>query len=81
MSMDKTVLERVAALEAAVAQIQRELLVLNAPPNWLDRVTGSMKDQPAFLGAMLYGHEFRQSDRPRDEGDEARGSVSSIVCS
>jgi hypothetical protein len=67
---DKTVEERLAALEATVGELQRQILVLKTGPNWLDRVIGSMKDEPAFLEAIEYGREFRQADRPEEDASK-----------
>jgi hypothetical protein len=64
-----TLEQRLAAVEAAVQEIQR-LLASRAPPaNWLDRVIGSMKDEPAFQEVLEYGRALRQADRtPEDAG-------------
>jgi hypothetical protein len=32
-------------------------------PDWLDRVIGSMKDEPAFDEVVAYGRAIRQADR------------------
>ncbi len=63
VSIDNTILERLSALEASVAQIQRELLFLKTPPDWLDCVRGSVTDQEAFRAALDYGRAHRQADR------------------
>ncbi len=56
--------QRLAAVESAIGEIQR-LLASRAPqPNWLDRVTGSMKDEPAFAEVLEYGRAIRQADGP-----------------
>jgi hypothetical protein len=70
MTADETIEERLAALEATVAQLQRQILVLKAGPNWLDRVIGSVTDEEAFREALEYGRAYRQSDRPPDEEDD-----------
>lgn len=57
--------QRLSAIEAAVADLQRRV-----PPtapsssNWLDQVIGSFKDEPAFEEVLAYGRAFRDSDRP-----------------
>jgi hypothetical protein len=61
---------RLAALEEAVAEMQRRLAKMPDPDNWLDRVIGSVTDVEAFEEALKYGREFRYSDRPSDEDDE-----------
>ena len=39
----------------------------NPAPDWLDRVIGSMKDEPAFDEVLAYGRAIRQADRPADD--------------
>jgi len=36
-------------------------------PDWLDRVIGSMKDEPAFDKVLDYGRAIRQADRPAED--------------
>jgi hypothetical protein len=58
---------RLAAVEAAVRELQR-LVSSRAPgPDWLARVTGSMRDEPAFDEVLQYGREIRQADRPPED--------------
>jgi Zn-dependent M32 family carboxypeptidase len=65
---DKSVEERLAALEAAVAELQRRLATPPAPDNWLERVSGSMKDVEGFEEMVRLGREFREAQRlPEDE--------------
>jgi hypothetical protein len=46
-------------LEADVAQLKQ----LVAPrPNWLQQVSGSFKDEPAFDDVLRYGQEIRRAD-------------------
>jgi hypothetical protein len=40
--------QRLAAVEAAVNDLQRRLERLSPAPNWLAQITGSFKDAPAF---------------------------------
>ena len=66
---DEQIERRLAAIEATLAEIQRRLA--EPPPikpNWLERITGSMQDEPAFEDVLKYGRQFRESDRP--EGPE-----------
>jgi hypothetical protein len=59
--------ERVALLEAEVAQLKQLVRPTAPAKNWLERITGSMKDNSAFDEVIRLGHEFRQADRPPDE--------------
>jgi hypothetical protein len=43
-------------------------------PNWLERLTGLMKDEPAFAEILEYGRAIRQADRPPDVPPEQVGS-------
>ncbi|RUL86222.1 hypothetical protein [Tautonia sociabilis] len=63
MPVDTPIEQRLAAVEAAVAELQRRL-----PPtreSWLELVVGSFKDEPAFEEVLALGRAFRESDRPQ----------------
>jgi hypothetical protein len=66
MATAGTIEERLAAVEAAVEEIQRRLACDNAAPNWVERFTGAFKDEPAFAEVVEYGRAIRAADRPRD---------------
>jgi hypothetical protein len=58
--------ERLTAVERAVAELQQRL---TAPPaDWVKRVTGSLKDEPAFEQVLEHGRAFRHADRPPEDG-------------
>ena len=62
MSDTPSVEERLAAAEAAIAELQRRL---DAPAeNWLARMTGSVGDDPAFDEVLAYGREYRAGGDP-----------------
>jgi hypothetical protein len=70
MSQNNSVEERLAALEAEVAELKRRLGELTPPPQktWLEVVLAhSLKDYPEFEEVIRYGREYRESDRPRDD--------------
>ncbi|HWG43964.1 MAG TPA: hypothetical protein VN688_14395 [Gemmataceae bacterium] len=69
MSTEPTIEQRLAALEAAVKEIQNRLGPPPPAPNWLDKVIGSMKDEPAFLEMLEYGRAYRQADYPPEDAD------------
>jgi hypothetical protein len=53
--------ERMATVEAALAELQKQ--VANPQPtNWLQQITGSFKDEPAFEEVLAYGRSIRQGD-------------------
>jgi hypothetical protein len=55
--------ERLAAIEAAVADLQKQA-GMNRNSNWLEQITGSFKDDPVFEEMVRYGREYRESDYP-----------------
>jgi hypothetical protein len=59
--------ERLLALETAVKEIQRRLAILPPPPNWLDEIIGSFKDEPAFEEVIALGRAFREAQPYPDE--------------
>lgn len=51
--------ERIAAVEAAITELQKQ--VANPQPrNWLEQITGSFKDEPAFEELLALGRAIRQ---------------------
>lgn len=52
--------ERLAAVEAAISELQQ--VVASQPTNWLQQITGSFKDEPAFEEVLAYGQAIRQGD-------------------
>jgi hypothetical protein len=53
--------ERLAAVESAIAQLQKQVSTPQ-PTNWLQQITGSFKDEPAFEEILTYGQAIRQGD-------------------
>jgi hypothetical protein len=70
MSREDEFERRLAAVEQAVADLQRRLANVPDPADWLYKVAGSISDLEAFDEAIKYGREFRYADRPADEDDE-----------
>ena len=70
MANEAVLEERIAVLERAVADLQRQLAAALPPSNWLERVTGSVADEEAFLKALEFGRALRQADRPPEETGE-----------
>jgi len=63
MATDPLIEQRLSALEAAVAELQRLVVVQAAAPNWLERFTGAFKDEPAFAEVLRLGRAIRDADR------------------
>lgn len=57
---------RIRALEEAVRELQDAIAVRKPASDWLERVIGSMKDEPAFDEVLAHGQAIRQSDRPTE---------------
>lgn len=51
--------ERLAAVESAIAQLQKQISTPQTT-NWLQQITGSFKDEPAFEEVLAYGKAIRQ---------------------
>lgn len=62
-----TIEERVKTLEGEVAELKRRLGKPETMRQWLQRVSGRFKDDPAFAEIVRLGREFRQADRPSEE--------------
>ena len=60
----KTSLEsRLSAVEAALSELQHQVSSSQAATqstNWLQHITGSFKDEPAFEDVLAYGQAIRQ---------------------
>ena len=70
--LDETTIEqRLLNLERTVVELQRLLKVTPTASNWLEKVTGSISDEQAFLEVLEYGKSFRQADKPIDEAQES----------
>jgi hypothetical protein len=64
MSTEPTIEQRLTALERAVADLQQQLTAHPSAENWLERIIGSFKDEPAFDEVLEYGRAFRAAERP-----------------
>jgi len=54
-------------LEEAVRELQEAKKARSPAPDWMDRVIGSMKDEPAFDEVLAHGRAIRQADRPAED--------------
>ena len=61
MTINTSLGERLAAVEEAITQLQKQVANQEAT-NWLQQITGSFKDEPAFEEVLAYGRAIRQSD-------------------
>ncbi|MBW4552795.1 MAG: hypothetical protein KME35_17040 [Aphanocapsa sp. GSE-SYN-MK-11-07L] len=67
MATNTSLEERLAAVEAAISQLQQQVATPQ-PSNWLQKITGSFKDEPAFEEVLAYGRAIRQGDESILEG-------------
>lgn len=61
MANNTSLEKRMLAVEAAIAELQKQL-ANPQPTNWLQQITGSFKDEPAFEEVLAYGRAIRQGD-------------------
>ena len=63
--------QRVAALEEEVATLKRRLeeLLPKKDENWIEKISGSMKDFPEWEEVARLGAEIRRADRPADDDE------------
>ena len=61
MEINASLEERLAMVEAAIAELQKQI-ALYQQSNWLQNITGSFKDEPAFDEVLAYGRAIRQGD-------------------
>jgi hypothetical protein len=64
---EATLEQRMTALEDAMRELQEAMKSRHPAPDWLNRVIGSMKDEPAFDAVLAYGRAIRQTDGPADD--------------
>ncbi len=64
---EATLEQRMTVLEQTVCQMQKAIDARQPAPDWLNRVIGSMKDEPAFDEVLAHGRAIRQADRPAEE--------------
>ncbi len=71
MATNTSLEERIAAVEAAITELQKQV----ASPqltNWLQQITGSFKDEPAFEEVLALGRAIRQGDESVLEAQDER---------
>jgi hypothetical protein len=62
-----TLEQRMTAMENAVRELQEAMGKRRPAADWLDRVIGSMKDEPAFDEVLALGRAARLVDRPAED--------------
>lgn len=67
MSTDTVLEERVAVLEQEVSALKQQLQRVQIGPDWLVRVSGSLKHDRDFEEVLRLGRAVRESDRPSEQ--------------
>ena len=63
MSPTSNLEERVAHVERDLRQLRSQMERLQTGEGWIDRITGSFKDDPDFEEILRLGQEIRKADR------------------
>ncbi len=66
MATDTQIEQRLTAVEKSVSELQHRLANLVPAANWLEQITGSFKDEPAFEEVLEFGRAIRSADRPAE---------------
>ena len=61
MAVHASLEERLAIVEAAIADLQKQVESTHQT-NWLENISGSFKNEPAFEEILAYGKAIRQGD-------------------
>ncbi len=62
-----TLEQRMTVLEQTVRELQDAMNTRKPTADWLERVIGSMKDEPAFDEVLAHGRAIRTADRPAED--------------
>jgi hypothetical protein len=54
-------------MTAMVRESQEVIKARKPAPDWLERVIGSVKDEPAFEDMLALGRSIRHADRPTED--------------
>jgi hypothetical protein len=68
--------DRVAALEAEVASLKKQLADASKPKDWIDVIYGSFAGDAAHEEAMRLGRKWRASFRPKARKKKAKNANS-----
>jgi hypothetical protein len=60
MTINTTIETRLSAVEEAIAQLQKQVVIPQI--NWLEQITGSFENEPAFEEILAYGRAIRQEN-------------------
>jgi len=63
--------QRLTAVETAVSELQHRLATLPLAPDWVEQMSGTFKDDPAFEEVIALGRAFQMAEpfpEPPGEG-------------
>ena len=60
--MNLSLEERLTEVEKAIVDLQKQVSPAPEANNWLEAITGSLKDEPEFEAVLNYGQKIRQHD-------------------
>ncbi|MCW3097291.1 MAG: hypothetical protein JWL77_2909 [Chthonomonadaceae bacterium] len=66
-----TLEERMAAVEQELAQLKKQLKAetSSSPRPWWEKIAGTFANSEHYDEAMRLGREYRESLRPKDDGE------------
>ena len=69
MGVNKTIEERLTAVEEAIAELRDQRVIQPPAPDWLEQVVGSFEDEPAFEEVLAYGRAIRKGELSVEDVD------------
>ena len=69
MADHKSIEERLTLVERELADLKTRLPAEAKPENWIEKMSGSFKDDPEFDEILRLGRQFREADRPKDDDE------------
>jgi hypothetical protein len=67
MATEPMIEQRLEALERAVADLQQRVAAAPVCSDWLEQISGSFKDEPAFEEVLQYGRAIREADKVAED--------------
>jgi hypothetical protein len=69
MPVNATIEERLAAVEAAIAELRDHRVIQQPAPDWLEQIIGSFQNEPAFEEVLAYGRAIRKGELSVEDVD------------
>jgi hypothetical protein len=68
----QTLEQRLAALEAEVAELKKQIRPPEPAKHWVDKIYGTFANDPLYEEAMRLGRKYRESLRPKSKSKKKR---------